>query len=251
MLLPLRNLVLGACYLVLGALGVLLLAHAGDRLLGLMGGLLLGMLAGSGLVLVAFDSWYVGHRPGARLGTAPSGAPATAFPRSPVPTSMSAVLPGLLVAWALLGCVLAAVEGEPVATVVLGVLAVGLATPLVAVVRGQVAAGGLYLTAAGIEHRKEGVSWSVPWEEVTGVVPGEPLGLLVRAVPRQRATTRMLWQREATGPAGTKAVDSRYLAADPLVVGAVVARCVAEPAQRARMGTADALKEISAMGSRS
>ncbi|WP_435744555.1 hypothetical protein [Nocardioides sp. SYSU DS0663] len=245
-----RNLVLGGCYVALAALGALLVVEAGDRLLGLLSGLLLLLVAAAGLALVCFDSWYVTHRPGPRVGTAPSGLPATVVARSPVPTVLSAVVPALLAGWALLGCVLAAGEERPVAAVVLGLLAALLASPLLAVARRQVSAGGLWLTAAGIEHRKEGVGWSVPWEDVTGAVPGEPLAVLVRAQPRLQRTTRLLWQREPAAPAGALAVDSRYLAADPAAVAAVVARCVAEPGQRARMGTPEAVRQIAAVVSR-
>lgn len=245
---PLRNALLAACYLGLGALGLGLLAYAADGLLGLLAGVLLLLLAVSGLLLIVFDSAYPRRRPGAKTGTAPSGAPATVFTRSPVVVVLSTLVPAALAGWAVLGCVLAAGRGQTTASVVLGLVAVGLATPLVAVVRGRVAAGGLYLTPAGVEHRKESVSWSVPWDDVTGVVPGEPLALLVRAQPRLRTSTRVLWQREPTGPRGTVAVDSRYLAADSRVIAAVVARCVAEPAHRRRLGTQESLAEIAALG---
>jgi hypothetical protein len=242
-----RNLALGVAYLLLAVLGVALLRYAGDRLAGALAGALLLLLAVAGLVLVGFDSWYVGHRPGVRLAPAPSGAPATAFPRSPLPTVMSAVLPAALAVWALTGCVLAASSGRPLAAVVLGLLGIGVATPLVAAVRGRVAAGGLYLTATGVEHRKEAVTWAIPWEEVTGVVPGDPLALTLRGgAPEHHATTRVLWQREISGPPGTQGVDSRYLAEDPGIVAAVIARCLVEPDLRGRMGTESAVAEIAA-----
>jgi hypothetical protein len=152
------------------------------------------------------------------------------------------VVPVLLSLWALVCSVVA----DQVATrVILLLVAVGAATPLVAVLRGRVAAGGLYLTPAGIEQRKEAVSWSVPWEHVSGVVPGEPLALTLSGPPPQPvARTRWLWRREPTAPVGVLAVDGRYLAERPVVVAAVVGRCVADPAFRARMGTADVVAEI-------
>jgi hypothetical protein len=236
-----RNAAYGLGYLLLGAVGAGLVGYTGDRTPGLLLGLLLLPLAVLGLVLVGFDSWYVRHRPGVTVATAPSGRPATAFLRSPVPTAMSAATPALLALWSLLGCVLA--DG-PVARVLLALLAVGLATPLVAVVRGRVAPGGLFLTSEGIEHRKEAVTWSVPWDDVSGVVPGEPLALTVRGAPAEQRTTRVLWRREVRAPGGAVGVDSRYLAADPVVIAAVVARCIADPALRARMGTEGAVAEI-------
>lgn len=237
-----RNAAYGLGYLLLALLGAGLVAAAGDRTLGLLLGLLLLVIAGSGFVLVGFDWWYAGHRPGATTATAPSGRRATAFPRSPVPFTMSVVVPVLLALWALVGSLVA---DHLAARVVLLLLAVGLATPLLAVVRGRVAPGGLYLTAEGIEQRKEAVSWSLPWERVAGVVPGEPLALTLDGpAPEPVVRTRRLWQREPTGVPGALAVDSRYLAADPVVVAALVARCVADPALRPRMGTPEVLAEI-------
>ena len=245
-----RNVALGVGYLALAALGVALLATAADRLLGLLSGILLLLVAVAGFVLVGFDAWYPRHRAGVVVAAAPSGAVATAFPRSKVPMAMSTVLPAALAAWGVLGCILAAAADEPVAAVVLALVAVGVATPLVAVVRGQVAPGGLYLTPAGIEHRKEAVTWSLRWEDVTGVVPGAPLAVLRTTAPQLRTTTRVLWQREPSGPPGVQAVDSRYLAEDDVVVAAVIARCIAHPEQRARMGTEAAVAEIVATRAR-
>lgn len=243
-----RNAAYGLGYLLLAALGAGLLGYTGDRSLGLLLGLLLVVLAAAGLVLVGFDAWHVRHRPGVTLATAPSGAPATAFLRSPVPTTMSAVVPVLLALWATVGSL---VVHQVAARVVLLLVALGLLTPLVAVLRGRVAPGGLYLTPGGIEQRKEAVSWSVPWSAVAGVVPGEPLALpLTGPSPEPTRRTRVLWQREPRGRPGVLAVDSRYLAADPVVIAAVVGRCVADPAARARMGTADVVEEIATMASR-
>ena len=240
-----RNAAYGLGYLLLAALGAGLVGYTGDRLLGLLFGLLLLIVAAAGLVLVGFDTWYVRHRPGVTVATAPSGVPATAFPRSPVPTAMSVVVPVLLALWALAGSLLA---DDVAARVVLLLLAAGLATPLVAVVRGRVVPGGLYLTPTGVEQRKEAVSWSIPWDDLDGVVPGEPLALSLRApAPERTVRTRLLWQREPRGLPGVVAVDSRYLAADPVVVAAVVGRCLADPAARARMGTPDVVDEIAAM----
>ena len=40
------------------------------------------------------------------------------------------------------------------------------------------------------------------------------------------------------------AVDSRYLAEDPVVVVGVVARCIVDPALRQRMGSDEVVAEI-------
>jgi len=234
-----RNAVLGLCYLFLAALGAGLLAYAGDRDLGLMGGLLLLLLAASGFVLIGFDTWYVGHRPGVSLATAPSGVPATAFLRSRLPLVMSVAFCLLLVAWSVLGL---AVAGGRIGFLVPAV--VGLA-PLAGLVLGRVSAGGLYLTPAGIEQRKEAVSWSLPWDHVAGVVPGEPLALTLSGPPPEPVyRTRWLWRREPTAPPGVLAVDSRYLAEDPVVVAELVARCIVDPGLRARMGSPEVVAEL-------
>jgi hypothetical protein len=156
---------------------------------------------------------------------------------------MSVVLPVLLALWALGGSLV--VADDVAARVVLLLVAVASATPLVGVVLGRVAPGGLYLTPAGLEQRREAVSWSVPWDHVAGVVPGEPLALTLAGPPPVPVVrTRWLWQREPTGPGGGIAVDSRYLAEDPTVVAELVARCIVDPALRARMGTPEVVAEI-------
>jgi hypothetical protein len=237
-----RNAAYGLGYLLLALLGAGLVASAADRTLGLLLGLLLLLIAASGGALVGFDWWYAGHRPGATTGTAPSGVPATAILRSPVPTAMSVAVPVALAVWALVGSLVA----DHLATrVVLLLVACGIATPLVAVVRGRVAPGGVYLTRQGIEQRKEAVSWSLPWDRVAGVVPGEPLALVLAGpAPDPVIRTRRLWRREPTGPAGVVAVDSRYLAEAPEVVAELVARCLVHPPLRERLGTPELLAEI-------
>lgn len=236
-----RNAAYGLGYLFLALLGAGMVGYEGGRDLGLMFGLLLLLVAAGGFVLVGFDWWYAGHRPGVSTATAPSGRPATAFLRSRVPVAMSVVTPVLLVAWSVVGL---AVTGSWLFLLPAALFA----SPLVAVVRGRIAPGGLFLTPEGIEERKEAVSWSLPWEHVAGVVPGEPLAVTLSGpAPERTVRTRWLWQREPRGLPGVLAVDSRYLAADPVVVAAVIGRCVADPAIRARMGTAEVVEEISAL----
>ncbi|MCB0895746.1 MAG: hypothetical protein H6529_16370 [Nocardioides sp.] len=237
-----RNAAYAVGYLLLALLGAGLLATTSDRDVGLLGGLLLLVVAAGGLVLVGHDAWFVRHRPGVSVATAPSGVRATAFVRSGVPTVMSAVMPALLAAWAVVGCVVA---DAPAARVILALVALGFASPLVAVARGRVVPGGLYLTPAGVEQRKEAVSWSISWDELAGAVPSEPLALTLAGPPPQPVVrTRWLWQREPTAPAGVVAVDSRYLAEDPVVVVGVVARCIVDPALRQRMGSDEVVAEI-------
>lgn len=243
-----RAIAYGLIYLALAALGALLLAYADGEALAVLSGLLLLLLAGAGGVLVAFDWWSPAHRAGVALATAPSGQPATAFVRSPVPTVMSTLLPSLLAAWAALGVVLA---GSPAARVVLAAVALLLLWPVVPVVRGRIAPGGLYLTPTGIEQRKEAVTWSVSWAQVSGAVPGEPLAVTLNGpAPAPAATTRVLWRREPDSPPGVLAVDSRYLAADPTVIAAVVTRCVAQPDLRARLGTPESVREVATLTAR-
>lgn len=243
-----RNLAYGLIYLALAALGALLLAYADGESPALLSGLLLLLVSAAGFVLVGFDWWYPRHRAGVALATAPSGQPATAFPRSPVPTVMSTALPLLLAAWAGLGVLI--VDGAA-ARVVLAALALLFLWPLAPVVMGRVAPGGLYLTPAGIEHRKEAVTWSLGWDQVTGAVPGEPLAVTLSGpAPARTASTRVLWQREPDSPPGVLALDSRYLAADATVIAAVVARCVAQPELRARLGTPESVREVATLSAR-
>lgn len=160
---------LTAAWVVMMALGYPLLSLA------------LGLAATSGWFVVAEGVarwwWHPRSSTGPVLAPAPSGAPATAWPRS----AAAMVRPV-----ALLLVLLACAAGEVVASVVGGhawglvapalllALVVWLALPML---RRRAAPGGLYLTAEGIEHVWGAASTSVSWDDVELLPLHGPFGL--------------------------------------------------------------------------
>ncbi|ANH38357.1 hypothetical protein I601_1927 [Nocardioides dokdonensis FR1436] len=240
-----RNVLVGVGYVWFLLMGVGLVS-LGDFGPVLAGSFLL-LLAVGGFVMVGIDVWVPRRRPAVRVGTAPSGAAATVFPYSRAQVLMSGVGMTVYIVWSAVGAVLSAREGYPVGAWLLALTGLGLVVPMVPLLRGRIAVGGLYVTTVGLELRQEGAGWSVPWEDVTGVVPHEPVPVLVSAPPKRHDTTTRMWRREPrTGP-GMVVIDTRYLAGGPGVVAAVIGKCLVHPGQRARMGDMYVVSEINAL----
>jgi hypothetical protein len=243
----LRRVVLGAVctvFVVVGLVGVSeALVGDGVRVLATWFFVLVLGIGASGLVGVVQQGWFVRHRPGVALGTAPSGAPATVVLRSSFTTGMSIVVTGALALYlgAATVALLAAGYAGAAAT---GALTALLVWPLVPAARGRISPGALYLTAAGLEHRRDAVLWSLPWSAVTGAVPGEPVALVLRegqAGAETSSTTPWVWNREVPAPRGVVAVDCRTLGLDGVLVAAAVNTALALPARRAELGTEPSL----------
>lgn len=242
----LSHLVRGAGYagfVVIGVLGVFFVASGEiDRPVAGWFFVLLGMLGIVGLVGVGQQAWFVRNRPGVALGAAPSGRPATVVLRSAFTTGMSIAVSGALAVFfaAATGALLVAGSGWLALT---GLMTAILVWPLVPAARGQVRAGGLYLTTEGIEHRRDAVLWSLPWSAVTGAVPGEPVALVLDGRPgvETTSTTRWVWNREPRAPSGVVGVDCRTLGLDGVLVAAALNTALAHPERRADLGTGTSL----------
>lgn len=177
--------------------------------------------------------------PPAELVDLAPGEPALFLPRSPAPSRIAS---GALLGFAVVAAVAAlfsGLAGAVVGAAVLAVVAVGLA--LVAA-PGRDLAGGLWFSARRLVHEHDGLRWEVPWEDVTGVVPEQPMPVLVRP-DRTPTFTRTgppgrAWRRSADG---VLAVDTRFLAGGPTLASYVIAKAVTEPASRDTLGTPESL----------
>ena len=81
-----------------------------------------------------------------------------------------------LAAWSGLLAVVLYGHGHPVWASLSVLFALVLLWPLAVAAAGKVKVGGLWLTPAGLEYRKEAVSWAMPWSDLrrvdrTDVVP--------------------------------------------------------------------------------
>jgi hypothetical protein len=255
-----RRIGFGVSYVLLGALGVAMLLHDAwsdvTRSVATLFGALLVIVAVAGLVLVSFIPWFDRHRPDPTLATAPSGAPATFFRRSPFVTVMSVLVCLALAGWLVAAAVAFHGHGEDAWALAAAALALVLLWPVAVAATGRVKAGGLWLTRSGVEHRKEAVSWSVLWSDPRGVEdqaaaaalpysfgrgvrPVHPVVLVLHsdARPAVRRTVRWIWNREGAGPAGSLCVDSYDLAGGRSTITELIERCLTQPQMREQLGT--------------
>ena len=106
-------------------------------------------------------------------------------------------------------------------------------------------AGGLWLTPTRLVHADRGVTVEVPWDSVTGVVPQQPMPIVLR--------TDGLASVVRTGPPGrawrpvsrdgtTLTVDTRHLAGGTTLASYVIAKAITDPASRRLLGTPESLR---------
>lgn len=215
---------------------------------GLPQGVIYGLFIG-GVVLVGGIGLCVEfrtacYRPGATLGVAPDGRPATVIARSGAYLPLTVVGLIILAATPLASGIVAIIDGETAALAVFMLpLGLWLASYLIPVLRGQVHGGGLYLTPEGITHVRYGSWWHLPWGDVLGPIAGQPLAVAPhtgRRLQRGR-TSRWGWKGDPRGPGEIGALDTRHMAEDPSVIFTVVGLCVLNPDIRAELGTAESL----------
>ncbi len=171
-----------------------------------------------------------------------AGEPALHLPRATGPTLVSSWMLAGLSAVSALGAVFCALDQRWGWVLVLGAGSAWLGWTS-AVHLGSRFAGGLWLTPSGLHHEDRGVAVDVPWDSVTGVVPQQPMPVLVRP-DRVPTVTRVgprgrAW-RPVTGD-GTLRVDTRHLAGGSTLASYVIARAVTEPATRQVLGTPESL----------
>ena len=177
------------------------------------------------------------HPPQARLDEL-GGVPALHLPRDPGPTLVSSWLLAGMGGVAALRGVFLAVEGRW-AGAALMVAVAGLFLWMGAVQRGGSLAGGLWFTPAGLRHEDRGIAVDLPWEAVTGVMPQQPMPVLVRA-DHTPAITRTGPRGRAHRPVakdGTLVVDTRHLAGGAALASYVIGKAVTDPASRQVLGT--------------
>jgi hypothetical protein len=115
-----------------------------------------------------------------------------------------------------------------------------------AVHHGARLAGGLWLTPTRLVHEDRGIGVEVPWETVTGVVPQQPMPVVLRADGRPSVVR--------TGPYGrawrpvsrdgtTLTVDTRHLAGGTTLASYVIAKAISDPASRGLLGTPGSLPQ--------
>jgi hypothetical protein len=233
-------LVLLAIGLPLTGMGLLGLHTALGRGL-LCGGLFLLVGAAGGLAREVVEARVRRDPPQPRL-EALAGEQALHLPRAAGPTLVSSWTLAGLAAVAALGAVLTALDQRWAWTFVLGAVAAWLGWTS-AVHRGGGLAGGLWLTPTLLRHEDRGVAVEVPWGDVTGVVPQQPMPVLVRA-DRRPTVVRTGPRGHAWRPVtadGTLSVDTRHLAGGSTLASYVVAKAVTDPASRRVLGTPESL----------
>jgi hypothetical protein len=259
------RLVLGVVYAAMGTFGVamlLSLQHADtaqDRDIALFAGTAFTLIAIGGLVIVLVIPLLGRRRPEPALGTAPSGAPATFFRRSPLMMMMSTLFTSAFAAW--LGGLAVVLHGygHDVWALLLAACALVLLWPIAVLLTGKVKPGGLWLTPDGLEYRKEAVSWALPWSELVGVdrtgfeakkavlpyasgrgvAAVQPLVLELEhsARPEVRQTTWWVWSRECRVPPGLMCIDCVDLAGGRPLIAQTIERYLAHPGTREQLGT--------------
>jgi len=200
-------------------------------------GLVLLVAAAGGLGRERVERAHDRHPPRPELAPAPTGEPALFLPRS---AGRGRVAVGTLVglaATAALGALFAALAGGwpgAVALVVVALLLVLAASP-----GRHGGAGGLWLTPARLVHVQDGVRWDLPWEDVSGVVPHEPMPVLVHPgrEPRIQRTAAAARFRGRARVDGMLPVETRYLAGGATLAAYVVGKAVVDPAFRAALGS--------------
>lgn len=230
--------------LPLVAVGLLDIGDPTGQALLCLGLVLLVSAAGSAAREVA-ERRHLRHPPEPRLVTLEGGERALFLPRDPAPSRIASLaLLGYAVI-ALVGVVVTAAAGIPGAAVALALLAAAMLY-FAAPHRGSLA-GGVWFTPERMVHEHEGVRWSVPWDDVTGVVPQQPMPVLVRPErmpvlertgPRGRA-----WSPRAGE--GVLTVDTRHLAGGATLASYIMGKSVTDPASRAVLGTPPSIPPFS------
>lgn len=204
-------------------------------------GLALVVLAAGGVAREAVERRVRRRPPEASL-VHLDGERALHLPRDPGATRVSSwTLVGLAVV-ALLGAASAAAEGSwgwAAALLVLAVL-LGLASGML---RGGAPAEGLWLTPTRLVHVDRGFRVEAAWDDLTGVVPQQPMPVLFRPdrVPTIVHTGPAGRAWKPLGRDGTLLVDTAHLAGGAEVAAYVIGRAITDPRTRTVLGTTESL----------
>lgn len=251
-----HNAFLTMSYVFLAVLGTGIVVVGGVA--AVMIGSLLLLIAAGGFVMVGFDTYLPRHRPAVEAGTAPSGAAAMVFPYPRVALVLPVFWTATFLIWAVVGALLSLRANAPIGVWLLGLFAALLLWPLVELLRGRIAVGGLYLTSTGVEYRHEGISWSTSWESIASAGPVEShhsrdsLMIVLTSWPERHDTTRVVWRRELRLHKPVMVVSAQYIAGGADVIADVLQRCVRLPQTRAELAqrcTVDQVNEQVRAGS--
>ena len=204
-------------------------------------GLVLVVSAAGSVAREVAERRYLRQPPEPRLVTLEDGERALVLPRDPAPSRIATLVLLGYAAVAVVGVVVTAVAGSvgwAVALAVLAVLLLYFAAPH----RGSLA-GGLWLTPQRMVHEHDGLRWQVGWDDVTGVVPQQPMPVLVRP-DRMPAVERIGPRGRAWSPRagdGVLAVDTRHLAGGVTLAFYVIGKSVTDRDSRAVLGTPESL----------
>ncbi|RSM70639.1 hypothetical protein DMH04_44305 [Kibdelosporangium aridum] len=225
-------------------------AGLGFVAIGVPGGVKYGLLAALMFMFGAFAMYYTRVRRPAGYTDVRSDHPATEMRYSLV---AFVCLVGLMCCATAI-FVLAAVDywrgGTTAAALVFGVLGLGTATFVVAVLTGRVRRGRLTLSAAGIEQRGWTFSSFLPWEAFAGVKAtynGRPEVLVIayaNAEWRKQQFTR-LWKIDRLPPVPMIEVDCAQFAVPPEGLYALLKHYIEHPEARVELGTDAVLTRLS------
>lgn len=207
----------------------------------LCSGLVLLVAAIGGLAREVVDARVRRDPPEPRLEPL-AGEQALHLPRAVGPTLVSSWLLAALAGVAALGAAFTALEQRWGWALVLGLVAAWLGWSSAVHLGGRFA-GGLWLTPTRLRAEDRGVAVEVPWDSVTGVVPQQPMPVLVRP-DRPPTVTRTGPRGRAWKPVtgdGTLRVDTRHLAGGSELASYVVAKAVTDPASRDVLGQPESL----------
>ncbi len=162
------------------------------------------------------------------------GEPALFLPRSPDRSRVSSAAVLGLAAVSALGAVFCLAAGELVGGAAL--LVVGGALGWSGRPSGA-GAGGLWFGPRRLVHEHDGVRWELPWSDVSGSVPGEPLAVTTYAgrAPRVSRSARRFRGRSSDG--SVLFVETRFLAGGSVLASYIIGKAILDPGFRADLGT--------------
>lgn len=208
----------------------------------LIGGLVLVVSAAGGMARAVVDARVRRDPPQPRIEPY-DGENALHLPRAAGPTLVSSWTLAGLSAVSALAALFAALEESWVWAGVLAAAALWLGLSS-AVHDGARLAGGLWLTPTRLVHADRGVKVEAPWETVTGVVPQQPMPIVLRADSRpsfnRTGPPGRAW-RPVSRDGTTLTVDTRHLTGGTTLAAYVIAKAISDPASRRLLGTPESL----------
>lgn len=240
------QMLLGAGAALMAVVGVAVVVAAADdaSTYGVIFGVLVATLGLLTLAMLCLELRHRRRRPGASLGTTPDGGPATVVGRATWAVWIGVLSLVVLAGAPLAAAVVALGRGDVFLCGVLLVVGLWPASYLVPVGLGKVSAGGLYLTSDGLANYKDGGWWRVRWDDVDGVVAGEPLAVVVShgAEVERGRRVRWGWGGDVRAPEGVLGIQTRHLAEAPGVISFLVLAYKERPDLRRQLGSPESLE---------